>query len=627
MSVRKEKGIELVPVPSEKQEEVTLTKREVARLLEFGERVENYFASPQDIEWSHKDGKFYMVQTRPITSLYPMPEKRNNKRDLRVFININNYSQAMPEPFTPMGEDIIRAVVEGLVTKYGQKGNQENRLWWYQVLGGRIFLDITDFMRTEKSWNKFKGEDPTDKDPITTRALLQLLERNREDIINPKESVKLARMINLRLIKLLLKTGLKYCYGMYSPAKAREKAVSLGENVIKELERESKSLKTTEDKIKFFREKASLLVTEGFGIVFYVAVSSTYLDQARKIMAQYLEDTSDLKYVEKSVPYSVTTEMGMEILELAKHYHQKGEKPRAQDEEMVKFLEKYGHRSSIELEVGVPIWREDPRYVLDLINSYIDNQNYQEALDKFNRGKVEAQEAIERIKAQLEEKGQKKKAKQVEKLLINFRNTFGGREQSKFFIRQLLTIFRGMLLEIGEELEKEGRIEDKGDVFYITRDDIKSRNDLKEKVKKNKEDYALDFNKTAPRLLTSTGESIYSASLEVSENTLVGVPVSPGVYEGKARVLKTPEEGHKLNKGDILVTQGTNPAWTPLFLKLGALVMETGGPISHGSVVAREYGVPAAAGVAVNVNSKCTKNANIFCTTFSQNKIPYLPCN
>lgn len=183
-------------------------------------------------------------------------------------------------------------------------------------------------------------------------------------------------------------------------------------------------------------------------------------------------------------------------------------------------------------------------------------------------------------------------------MLRDFREMFGIREQSKFFVRQLLTIFRDLLIEVGEELEAKGLIQNKMDVFYLTLTDIRSNRSLEETVNDNRDKHNIDFKKVAPRLLTSTGECIYSAFVEASEGSLMGIPVSPGVYEGKVRILDNPEEGHKLQKGDILVTTGTNPAWTPLFLKLGALIMETGGPISHGSVVAREYGVPAVAGVA-----------------------------
>ncbi len=134
------------------------------------------------------------------------------------------------------------------------------------------------------------------------------------------------------------------------------------------------------------------------------------------------------------------------------------------------------------------------------------------------------------------------------------------------------------------------------DIFFVRYADIRSGKNLQEIVESNKETYNRYSNMAAPRLLASIGESIFAA-VEEKESTLSGVSVSAGVYEGRARGLHSPEEGAKLGKGEVLVTKGTNPAWTPLFLNLGAIIMETGGPITHGAVVARKYGVPAVVGV------------------------------
>ncbi len=134
------------------------------------------------------------------------------------------------------------------------------------------------------------------------------------------------------------------------------------------------------------------------------------------------------------------------------------------------------------------------------------------------------------------------------------------------------------------------------DDFFLSFRDLYGSEKLQDKVSANREAYKRQFSMSAPRLLSSTGESIFAAAEKI-DGALSGIPESAGVHEGRARVLNSPEESTKIEKGDILVTRGTNPAWTPIFLNLGAIVMETGGPISHGAVVAREYGVPAVVGV------------------------------
>ena len=92
----------------------------------------------------------------------------------------------------------------------------------------------------------------------------------------------------------------------------------------------------------------------------------------------------------------------------------------------------------------------------------------------------------------------------------------------------------------------------------------------------------------APRIITGNGECFYFPREEKKEDMMQGLPVSAGIKEGRIKILNSPEEGDRLAEGDILVTRGTNPSWTPLFINIGALIMETGGHISHGSVVARE---------------------------------------
>ncbi len=598
MTLQTPKGVTLVKTPEELHEQSSLNEDEVLHLLDLGNKVEQYFGSPQDIEWSYQEGRFYLVQARPVTSLYPMPQPAPGKEGLRIFINMNNYSQAMKEPFTPMGESVIKAMVEGMVVQLGKKTKQKPNMWWYQDLGGRLFIDITDFMRTEKSWNKFKMPDDTDKDPMTTRALLQLLQRNKEEIINPRKAVSFLPVVNLRMLRLLLKIARQYMCGIFSPIKAREKAIELGESIIDRIQKELKNLHSMEDQLEYIENHAFKIFLDGFGIVFYVAVSSGYIGKTKKILEKYGLDTSSLNLVEQSVPYSVTTEMGMEILELARHYHKSQKNPDPQDEVVQAFIKKYGHRSLIELDVGAITWKEDPSYVVDLISSSMDPSIYEKGLQRFHKGKVEAEEAINAITQSLVEKGKKRLAKKVEKMLISFREMFGIREYPKFFTRKFLSLYREVLIEIGEKLTQEGRLQNPLDVFYLTLEDIRSKSDLKNKAQQNHEIFQRNHKLRAPRLLTSTGESVYSPKEDSSPHLLSGVAVSPGVTEGYVKVLASPDEGSRLEKGDILVTVGTNPAWTPLFLALGGLIMETGGPISHGSVVAREYGLPAVAGVS-----------------------------
>ncbi len=600
MVIRKDKGIEWVDVPEEKQDQVTLTNNDVSALLELGQKVEHYFGAPQDIEWAYSNGRFYLVQSRPITSLFPLPKPIDKDKGFRVYLNFNLYTQAMQEPFTPTGEAMLKEMLSSMAKRI-YRGYRNQEVPWIKSAARRVFVDFTGLLRNQRFVQKLDGS-PNDKDPVTTKALLQVFKRNEQDIMagkkGPGSALRVLAKIDPWVLNFTITTLHKVMYGKLSPQKARAKAEEYGENKIRAIAEESSNLKTVEDKLNFIERQGLNLFISLFEVVFYIAVSSTYIKQAETIMRKHLDDISELYKVEKALPHNVTTEMGMELLRIAKALAEKGEKPDPRKEEIQSFLQKYGHRSSIEIDLGVPKWEEDPAYVVDLIQSYIDHKTYDEGLEKFYRARDEAEEAIISITNQLKQKGAGRDARKIEKLLRDYREMFGVRELPKYYLTQAFSILRGILKAIGEELVVQGRLEDKMDIFYASFADIRSGEKLQDLVKKNKEDYARELERTAPRIITSTGECIYTTLEEVEkEDTLIGIPVSPGVYEGKVRLMKHPEEGVKLGKGEILVTKATTPAWTPLFLKIGGLIMETGGPISHGSVVAREYGVPAVAGV------------------------------
>ncbi len=598
--IRKDQGIELVDVPEEKQDQVTLTNNEVSALLELGQKVEQYFGAPQDIEWAFSDGRFYLVQTRPITSLFPLPEPIDEDKGFRVYINFNLYTQAMLEPFTPIGEAMLKEML-GSMAKRIYRGYRNREVPWIKSAARRVFVDFTGLLKNQKFIQNLEGS-PNDKDPVTTKALIQIFERNEQDIMAGKKgkgsALRILAKIDPWIIKFTITTVHKLMYGKFSPQKARFKAVEYGENMIKTIAEESRNLETVGDKLSFIERQALNLFVSLWEVVFFVMVSSTYIKQAETIMRKHLDDVSELYKVEKALPYNVTTEMGIELLRAAKTLAEKGERPDPGNEEIQKFLQKYGHRSNVEIDLGVPKWEEDPAYIVDLIQSYIDHKTYDEGLEKFYRAREEAEEAIVNITGRLKEKGAGKDARKAEKLLRDYRGMFGVRELPKYYLTRAFSILRGILKDIGEELVARDRLEDKMDVFYVNFENIRSGEKLQDLVKKNKKEYARELGRTAPRIITSTGESIYTTlEEEEKEDTLIGIPVSPGIYEGKVRLLMHPEEGVKLGKGEILATKATTPAWTPLFLKIGGLIMETGGPISHGSVVAREYGVPAVAGV------------------------------
>lgn len=601
MTVRKEAGTELVDVPERKREQPTLGQEEVLQLLELGEKAEELFGVPQDLEWAFYQGDFYLLQSRPITSLFPMPKPEDVGKGLRIYVNFLLSKQATHEPLTPMGEEMWKKAVTSIIFNRKSRKKPFGRL---KSAAGRLFFDVTEFHRLERWWDKLRN-NPTDMDPVTTRAMLQVLERNKPELAKQKISLARAGLrmlfkINPCLLTFMITSLPKAMYGaVFPPDKAVAKAYAHGSNQIDILKEKREALQTREEKLAFVEEQSpTFFYFVPLEVIYYVVTSFTGMERARKIMSKHLDDTSELHKVEKAVPHCVTTEMGMELLRVAQNLDQAGDRPTPEHPEVKRFLARYGHRSCQEVDLGVPRWKEDPGYVISLIKSYIDHKIYHERIERFNRGRQEAEQAIENITTQLKEKGARRDARKVEKLLKKFRKMFGVRELPKYILTEAVSFFREILLEVGTELQAEGRLGQKMDIFFVNFEDIKSGEKLQALVKQNREEYRRELlRKPVPRVITSSGETIFSAVEDESGDAYGGIPVSPGVGEGPVKVLNHPAEGNRLKQGDILVTTATNPAWTPLFLKIGGLIMETGGPISHGSVVAREYGVPAIAGV------------------------------
>lgn len=598
MVISKEKGIELVDVPKEKQEEVTLTGNEVTVLLKLGQMVESYFGEPQDIEWAFENARFYLVQTRPITSLYPLPKRIEGIEGLRIHVNMSIVSQGMQDPFTPMGENVFMKTMLIMAKTFDKRIKDEEDLWWCQSVGGRIFIDYTELLRNQKRWEAMIINDYFyDQDPLAAKVLLLWLEKNKKEITSSKSKLfpYLLRKI-IPALKLAWPMASAMAYGSIYPLKAKEKALYKWSKTIEETRAGVRDLKGNEEKLAFIEERLDYFTKLGWSALSLITPSCGNLEKAEKMASPYLEDTSDFRQVEKSLPYNATTEMGMEMMRIAKIIDEEGEYPTLDHPLIVAFFDKYGHRSVEEVDIGIPRWDEDPDYALELIKSYIVNQTYNQGLDNFCRGAEEAEIAINRIAEKLRNAGKKRLAKRVEKLLKTYREVFGLREESKVTLTHIYSVVRRLLTEIGADLKSRGLLDEAMDIFFVRFKDIRSGEKLQETVQINREFYNRMKNLSAPRLLSSTGESLYAAAEKV-EGALIGIPVSAGIYEGRARILYSPEESSSLGKGDILVTRGTNPAWTPIFLNLGAIVTESGGPISHGAIVAREYGIPAVVGV------------------------------
>src|SRR5579859_2900016 len=267
------------------------------------------------------------------------------------------------------------------------------------------------------------------------------------------------------------------------------------------------------------------------------------------------------------------------------------------------FLDKYGMRCAGEIDITRTRWSEKPTILVPMILGNIKNLEPNAGNRKFEQGRQEAlkkeQELLHRL-APLPDGEQK--AKETKRMIGLIRNLMGYREYPKYSIVHRYFVYKQALLKEAERLVQAGVIHEKEDIYYLTFEELREvvrTNKLDHSIiGKRKEEYKSYEKLTPPRVITSDGEIIAGAYKreDLPAEAMAGLPVSSGTIEGRARVILNMEEAD-LENGDILVTCFTDPSWTPLFVSIKGLVTEVGGLMTHGAVIAREYGLPAVVGV------------------------------
>jgi pyruvate,water dikinase len=267
------------------------------------------------------------------------------------------------------------------------------------------------------------------------------------------------------------------------------------------------------------------------------------------------------------------------------------------------YLSKYGMRCPGEIDITKTRWSEKPAALIPVILGNIKNFEANASKQKFEKGLQEAlkkeQELLNRLK-QLPDGEQK--AKETKEKINLIRNFIGYREYPKYGMINRYFVYKQALLKEAAQLVKAGVISETEDIYYLTFDElqevVRTHKVNDQIITKRKEEYRLYTKLTPPRVITSHGEIVTGAYKRenLPSQAIVGLPVSSGVIEGRARVILNMENAN-LSEGDILVTSFTDPSWTPLFVGIKGLVTEVGGLMTHGAVIAREYGLPAVVGV------------------------------
>jgi len=580
-------------IEAERQEQPALTDAQVVALAQLGRRVEAHFGRPQDIEWCLVDDDFAIVQSRPITTLFPIPAAGD--RENHVYISVG-HQQMMTDPMKPLGLSLFQ--LTALPRMY--------------EAGGRLFVDVAQHLASPTRRAGLLGLVGR-SDPLIGDALRTILDRGDFIPSLPDEG----------------RGGPPADGGAPSPIETDPAIVtelierSQASNAALERTIRSQSGSALLDFILAdIPELKRILFDPRSHQVFMGAMEATWWLNEK--LQEWLGEKNAADTLTQSVPHNITSEMGLALLDVADAIRPHPEVvdflQRVDDDDFLDelvtlaggreardaigaFLDKYGMRCVGEIDITRPRWSERPTALLPLILGNIKNFEPGAGERRFEQGRQEAwekeQELLERLRALPDGR---RKAEETKRMIDRVRTFIGYREYPKYFIVNRYFVYKRALLEEAERLVQADVLRDTEDIFYLTfqelHDVVRTNQVDDQLISERKRAFGSYGALTPPRVLTSEGEVIVGAYRrdDVPAGALIGLPVSGGTIEGRARVILDIAQAD-LEPGDILVTAYTDPSWSPLFVAIKGLVTEVGGLMTHGAVIAREYGLPAVVGV------------------------------
>ncbi|NIJ54494.1 phosphoenolpyruvate synthase [Dyadobacter arcticus] len=603
----KEGGTKEQEIAPEQQHDQSLTDEEILELAQIGRKIEAHFGSPQDIEWCLSDDKFYIVQSRPITTLYPIPEAIDPGNNVQIYLSVG-HQQMMTDAMKPLGLSVWLLTTPASM----------------RTAGGRLFVDVTSMLASPESRHTIIDTlgkfDPLIKDALTTIVNRGYFEESLVDNQNEPSNDKSKKAESLPNYKALNEYDLPG-----GPAAIVSDLINRSQTGLEALKQNIKA-KSGTDLFDFILEdiqqlKKTLHHPQSFDVIMTGMNASAWVNEK---MNEWLGEKNAADTLAQSVPNNVTSEMGLALLDVADVVRPFPDVieflKSAKDDKFLEdffqlnggketrnaihfFLSKYGMRCAGEIDITRTRWAERPATLLPLILSHIKNFEPNAGERKFEQGRQEAlkkeQELLDRLR-QLPDG--ERKAEETKRMIGLIRNLSGYREYPKYGLVNCYFVYKQALLKEAGQLLEANVIRRREDIYYLTfeelREVVRTNKVDDQLIEKRKAEYETYQKLTPPRVMTSDGEIIGGsyARENLPDNALVGLAVSSGIVEGRARVTLKMEETD-LEDGDILVTTFTDPSWTPLFVSVKGLITEVGGLMTHGAVIAREYGLPAVVGV------------------------------
>ena len=612
-------------IQAEDRRKQALTDVQIDRLVDLGRQVAAQYECPQDIEWAFAGDELFLLQARPITTLFPLP-RMDPTDDLRVFVSLGAL-QGVLDPFTPLGQDMLQGMFAGLCRVAGREATFADQPLVHMA-GERPWIAVTGALRNPIGRRIFLKVFPL-VDPGIAETVHTLA-------ADPRLAMRTPRLPTLAgWVPVVFRILGSVLAALLRPEAALRRTRSQIEAFVTSIETQIQHASTLQERLalceRLCHQMLFPLALPRFAPL--IAVGYASLQALGWLTSRLAADNPDMPSrlfmdLTKGLAHNVTTEMDLKLWQVAERiredaqsctefrtanpetlvrdYHQR-KLPASIQQALTEFLDSYGMRGLAEIDFGRSRWREQPLPLIRSLQSYLSITDANMAPDAvFRRGQLAAEEAAEYLAEAATKRWRSPAAGSLVRWLARRVRTLAGvRESPKFLIIRLMGMVRTALLASGQELVDAGVIRRADDLFFLRLNELKvlamcTAGDWKWLVAGRRATFQSEMRRRPiPRLLLSDGTAIYAGlvnSAEADDGTIVGTGVSSGTVEGIVHVVFDPYDA-QLQPGEILVCPGTDPSWTPLFLAAGGLVMEVGGMMTHGSVVAREYGIPAVVGV------------------------------
>jgi rifampicin phosphotransferase len=585
-------GTEEVAIEPARRQRPALTDAQIVELARLGRRIEAHFGFPQDVEWCLADDEFQIVQSRPITTLFPIPVASDQGN--HVYISVG-HQQMMTDPIKPLGLSLWQLTTPRPMAE----------------AGGRLFVDVTQALGSTVSRAALL-ETMGKSDPLMADALQTLLDRGDFIAARPDDRpVETPAYIAAAPIETDPAIVTELVEGSRASVAALQGAIGAvsGPALLDFIQADLQELRRV-----LFDPRSLQVIMAGMRATWWIN------DQ----LGAWLGEKNAADTLSQSAPHNVTAEMGLALLDVADvirpypdvvtflgQVEDDGfldQLPalaggRAARDAITAFLDQYGMRGAGEIDITRPRWSERPSTLVPLILGNIRNFEPGEGERRLETGlrnaEQEERELLTRVRALPDGE---QKAEETKRMIDRIRTFAGYREYPKYGMISRYFLYKQALLREAERLVRAHLLHERDDIFYLRFDElqqaVRANRVDDELIRQRKDAYRSYAALTPPRVLTSDGEVVAGRyrGADVPAGALTGLAVSAGTVEGRARVILDLAEAD-LEAGDILVTAYTDPSWTPAFVAIRGLVTEVGGLMTHGAVIAREYGLPAVVGV------------------------------